>query len=502
MENRKIDLFISYSRDQHDKMYKFYQQTVMIFDVNIFLDPLNDDSSETEFTNIQNLLKTSRVLLCCLSKEYLNSKRYKLYIIEAFSNKIPILVFIFEKFKLQELNELFFTFEIACFSNFISCQNDEWIRDEHIYCKVINLIQNNIKFKFTLLIDTTSNENKKVTKKKKFNYKLAEVLTTNVQEKPICTISTDTLYKTEVINATKVIQTATILCIKVEDIFVKEDTNYSNQINISDPKAIKLRLFKSSNFLRTIFGFNRMIFVDSLERFILTSSYTHLLLSVDIHGNIIEKKNPKSLLKSPWSICYCRSKQQIFIGDNGCRCIFIFDVNLKYLNKIVENLLKNFYDLAYDEQNDNLYAVDLFEGVVACIDLKDNTLKNKIYLSSPAFVKVTLENIYVLCANDILFVLNKRKLDVVYTISLEKSRYLSGLFIDKYGRIYTTGHLIDNENNKSKEVYMHIIDYKLKSFTKSFNMTITQCNDFLLWKDRLVSINDTHFDIFDIELNI
>ena len=250
-----------------------------------------------------------------------------------------------------------------------------------------------------------------------------------------------------------------------------------------------------------------MIYIPSKQRYVLTSSYNKAILTLDNQGNWLERRNPGGKLQQPFAICL-GPLDEILVGDNMAKCIFVFDVNLKYLKTIAEKTVFGFFDMDYDATNNDLYTVSLYDSLMAIIDFKKGTLKKKVFISTPAYIRVASTQLFIISAADLIYVINKSNFEVNYTIRIKNNKYVNGLFTDKYQNVYTTAHedkcddKDDNENktDKFKEVYLCYISFQEQVQIKRVNLGLTQVNDFfLLDNNQMVFISDTHVDFFTFD---
>jgi hypothetical protein len=273
-------------------------------------------------------------------------------------------------------------------------------------------------------------------------------------------------------------------------------------------ETVNLIKFKSNSYLETCnsFGYNRVVFMASKQRYLLTSSLNKTITSLDINGSWIERKNPGGRLKQPFAICLTRN-EEILIGDNMVKCIFVFDSNLKYIKSIAEKTVVGFTDMDVDHINNDLYAVSLYDSLIVIFDMKSGKLKRKIFLSTPAYIRVTTTQLFVISAADLIYAINKSNLEANYTIRLRNNKYVNGLFTDKFENVYTTVHVDnfdeegdENVSDKSKEVYLCYISFQDGVKIKRVNLGLTQVNDFIIFENKqLTCINDTHVEILKFD---
>lgn len=495
----KFDIFISYSQNIHEKIYKLYQLLVTKHDTTIYLSKIQE-SSQVDYVKNMNIIRNIKLFICCVTKSYLEGQKIRSFVSEAYAQQKPILILMFESLKMQELSDIAFMLETSKILDVTFKGN--WTWTDKLLDKLVGAIEEKIGHKLPLFNSNLSEIKKKKEKHSNFITKMKAKTEKPKAEKKMTTMVSGTVNKTELISNGESIQTTTIITVATEELLEQLNTNIENKLIIIDPSFIKLRSIRSTLLLNSTFGFNRIKWINDKNRYMLTSSYTHVIVLIDEVGNLIDKRNPNRILSKPWALCYHKTKQEIYVGDNHYHLIFIFDTNLKFLRKFGENLFNNIFDMVIDEPQNNLFTVDMFEGLLQVVNLDTMKINYKIYLNSPTFVTLNSTKVVVVSSIDLIYVIDKDTFQVNYTISMDDTKYISGIYVDSYQNIYTTSYSYDDNDNKSKEIYLNVVNLIGKMETKRFNLGITQSTDFVINDDRLVIINDTNVDVFELDLKV
>ena len=477
--NNIFDIFFSYEQQIEKKLIRLCDALKKRCDVKIFL---NDKSKDikSEIKSDEAIL-SSKVFICCLTKAYTFSKKCQNEIALAYTKDKPIIVLMFEKLQSQDLCTIVFALSnISKFNLYDDLKIlDVW--DGSLFDLIIRSIEVLLKRRIRKL--TTETTIKKPLKRGSIGLKT-----------PISNVISSTTYNN---NEGLLTPSAAIVTFEAEEYgtsqkeTVREDETFSRE-------QLKLEKLKSNTFLGYSYGYNRMIYVPSRQRFLITSSYNRNIVSIDYNGNWIEKRNPGRMLQQPYAICIT-PYNQILVGDNIAKCIFVFDLDLNYLKKIADKTINGFFDMMVDKSTNELYVVSLYESLIGVIDCKSGRLLRKIFISTPAYIHVTSTRIFVISSADLLFVIDKITLQANYTIRIKHNKYVNGLFIDEFENLYTTAHIInENDEDKEKEAYLCYISFKNDDVKiKRVNLGLTQVNSFILFENkRLVFISDTHIDIF------
>ena len=259
----------------------------------------------------------------------------------------------------------------------------------------------------------------------------------------------------------------------------------------------KLKLSHSNSLIQCAYGFNRIVWLECRERFLITSSYFKSIISIDKTGRWIEKRNPSGLMKCPFAICL-DINNYIYVGDNKLKCIFVFNKFLKHLRTMCENLVKGFYDMIIDDKRKVLYATDLYNSIVVALDIEKNVIINTIDIGSPTFIGLISHSVIILSLNDVINVVNDKTFQLKFKFDINKGASISSLCtLREHNVIFLTSHEVLNENQKSKNVYLCIIKIDNKAtFTRKIIMDIEQVNDMTFAKNSIVCINDTNVSVF------
>jgi hypothetical protein len=497
----KFDIFISYSQNLHEKINNLYQLLSTKYDTSIYLSKVQE-TSQVDYVKNLNIIRNIKIFICCVTKSYLEAQKIRSAITEAYAQQKPILILMFESLKMQELSDIAFMLESSKILDVAIRGNWNWT--DKLLDKIVVTIEDVLGKKLNLYYTDPFDIKKKKEKRGHFLTKMKAT----TKEKPKADKKTTTMFsgtvnKTELMSGGESVQTTTIITVATEELLDKLNVNNSeNKLIIFDASFIKLRSIKSTLLLNSTFGFNRIKWINTKNRYMLTSSYTHVIVTIDEVGNLVEKKNPNKILSKPWALYFHKTNQEIYVGDNNSHLIFVFDTNLKFLRKFGENLFNNIFDMVIDEPRNDLFTVDMFEGLLQVISLISSKVKFKIYLNSPTFVTINETKIVVVSSIDLIYVIDKTTFQVTFTISMNDTKYISGIHIDSYENIYTTSYSCDDNDNKSKEVYLNVVNLIGVMETKRFNLGITQSTDFVINDNRLVIINDTNVDVFEVDFKV
>lgn len=222
------------------------------------------------------------------------------------------------------------------------------------------------------------------------------------------------------------------------------------------------------------------------------------IISVDKTGKWIEKRNPNGLMKFPFAICLDKNNN-IYIGDNGHKCIFVFDHRFKHLRCFAQNLLNGFNDMVIDNTGTILYTCNIYDSIVISIDIKKNVIINSVRVSSPQFISLLHNAIVVLTANDKINIISIATFKVKFRFEIKHSKYLNALCTYKaLDAVFLTCHEVLADKTKSKNVYLCVIKVAnhRTAYTKKIYLDINQVNDMILTNTSMVCVSDTHVVVF------
>jgi hypothetical protein len=472
------DIFISFDESIHDKVLKLYTSLLNNFDISIFLDqPDIDLTMNRQYKRILRNMLRSKFIICCVTKDYIKSRKCKDELIMAYTSSKPILVLMFQEIRLDDLGL------VGCLANGnpkIPVYN---------YLKSKNPWNGSLIAEIGMSIQTVLHRKLAVSSNKERRRAVHTVYI------PFGTVmkSNDSGYEDD--------------CGRSDD--DDDETNLQNlhKIGITDigpdydqvfleSNKANLKHFKRNPLFKSAYGFNRMVYLESKKRFLITSACNNTIISIDLNGNWLEKRNPGGLLKQPYAICVdCH--EQIFVGDNELKCIFIFDSRLKHLRTIGQNFLNGFFDMVIDDETGVLYAVNIYDSTVISIDVENNVILNSIYISTPAFISLLPNEIVCLTAEDKIYVVEKSLNDVRFKFSIKRSKFLTGLCTFSQNVIIVAAHEILVDKSRSKNVYLCAskIDGRNVSIRK-ICLDSDQINDMIMMKQSMVCVNDTHSDVF------
>jgi len=267
-----------------------------------------------------------------------------------------------------------------------------------------------------------------------------------------------------------------------------------------NPECFSLKHLTTNSLFIQLFGFNRMIWFEPKQRFLVTSAYNKAIVLLDFVGTWMEKKNPDGVLKCPFGICV-NQINHIFVGDNELKCIFIFDKKFKYLRTIGQNYSNGYFDLIIDESKNQIYVADMYDSAVVVIDILRNTRLKSFFVGTPAYFGFLGTTLVVLNANDKIQLLDSATHEVKFKFEIKNSKYLSGLCTYGSNTIFLTAHEVLMDNTKTRNVCLCIIkisddrnDFSLKKINLD---ELDLVSDMVMRNDSMLCINDTHATVYN-----
>ena len=373
------DAFLSFDKSIGDKIVKLTSLLMIGFDLNVITDlPEVDLTMKRKYNKLMQKMLRSKVVICCVNRDFINSKKCKDVLILAYTSSKPILVILSEELRLSELKLVDFltnggdrisAIDYLWKNSANDCQfvNEIAIAIEHVLgCKLRVSVSSDISHRRGAIVpvmneddmvdsnNNTANNNKANNKYQIHNFDINENF---IGEETTSSVLECALARRHEDDS------------KYEKIFL-------------NPSIFNLELFYNNSMVQFAYGFNRIVYLEPLERFLITSSYFKSIISIDKTGKYIDKRNPSGLMVLPFAICLDKFNN-IYIGDNKLKCIFVFNMRLKHLRTFGENLLNGYFDMVIDDGNNLLYAINLFDSILVSIDIKKNEIVHKVYVSSP-----------------------------------------------------------------------------------------------------------------------
>jgi hypothetical protein len=478
--NKQYDIFLSYEKDIEKKVLRLYNILADKYLLKIWLDIIEISPGDNVFTKTVDAINSSKLMICCVTKSYPETSKCKNDITIAYTNDRNILVLMMEMLTAEELVPISYAVSNAQRINlFDDPSSHSWSGDT--MDKILNIIGSVIGRKL-------HNRKPKNGLKKKVS-SLVEA-----RAKFPTTVVSNTLHSKDSGLEIATITTEEILFDKASKFFKEYE---SQQLQLKSPylSILSLKKFRQTSLFQYVYGYNRMALLESKQRCIITSSYNQSVIITDLNGLWIERKNINKLLKQPWGICI-NSKDEIFIGDNEHKCIFVFDSSWKLLRKIAENISSGFFDLAFDPETNELYIANLFDSQILIVDSEIGKLSKKVYIDTPTYLRIVLDKLFVV-NTDYIFCLDRKTFNVYQTIRLDDIDYIYGLYVDQLLNIYTTSHETDQSKKRSRDLNLYIIRSSDKHILKKVNIGLFQVNDIAFCQGRLLFLSDTHFDLFD-----
>ena len=479
-DSNEFDAFISYDKSIHDKILSF---TLILKDhlsIKISVDsPQIDMSMEKEYKKVVRNLFHSKFVICCMNKEYTQSSKSKDELMVAYASSKPILVIFFDDIPPEDL--ICFKFWTNDFEKAVSIVHmlqllkDNWY--ENFMTETKRLVE-------MILGRKTSINN--------FNCSEDEVFKSLFDDD----LSNRLLSNQNSNSKNEDTESSIIACDKT---VTKKDDEIYEKVFLN-PNIIELS--NNSSLVQFAFGFNRIVWLECRERFLITSSYFKSVISVDKMGKWIEMRNPGGIMKLPFAICL-DSCNNIYIGDNKLKFILVFDKYFKYLRTICEKISNGFHDMViFEDKKKILYATDLYSGIVMSIDIEKNVIINSIEINAPTFISLLSHSIIVLTSNDVIYAINDKTFKIRFKFEINRAVSFSSLctFRDQ-SIVLLMCYEVLVDGSKSKNVNMCLIkvDSNKGVFTRRILVDIDQVNDMVLTKNSMCCINDTNVAIFSFK---
>lgn len=473
---KSIDMFISYEQKLESIALSLYDEFMKYYEVRLYMDSIKLKNCQRFYRKAGIAIIKSKMIVCIVNKDYFNTQKTKNELILGYMTQKPTLILIFELLSSSDFEDMTFALQESTRFQVTDGNNEIFQWDQSKFYQIVALIQDLMKRKLT----------KKVQQVQDAAAQLSVVLNeSNEKYNKFCKIEEPAKEK---ISHEK---------LEKKEITAEEHNKIIDKAIIPDPKHNNLRRMRYTSLFEFICGYNRMVYIKSKERFLITSSYNHSIVSIDQYGIWIERRNPYGKLGQPWGICVNEMTNEVFIGDNEFRCIFVFDICLKYLRKFGEHIAIAFTDMFIDIETNTLYAVNVFDSALLVIDLKKEKLLSSIFINAPIFVRVHKEKVYIAATDDVIYILTKEKLDLEKKIEFEGSRFLSSLTVLSESCLFTSCFRLYKNNDKAKEKHLAIIKIRDDELTiKYINLKIGYINDMVMLKDHLVCISDTHIFIY------
>jgi hypothetical protein len=156
--------------------------------------------------------------------------------------------------------------------------------------------------------------------------------------------------------------------------------------------------------------------------------------------------------------------------------------------------------MVIDDKKNLLYATDLYNSLVFCIDIEKNVLINSINVSVPTFISLLNHAIIVLTSNDMVYVINIQTFKLRFKFEINRSTSLSSLYtIKEHNAVFLTCHEVLADDVKSKNTYMCVIKIEAYKgmYTRKIFMDIEHVNDMVFTFNSIVCVNDTHVAVFN-----
>ena len=217
----------------------------------------------------------------------------------------------------------------------------------------------------------------------------------------------------------------------------------------------------------------------------------HILLHIfDIEGNFLDSVNPKGCLNAP-GLVYIVEKndiEEIYIDskNDSSICVFDSEFNLKKKMSYGDGKISDMV-IDTDSQSSNiLYTSYTDENEIKLWDMGESesifvNFVNKIDIYKPWYLKFKAEYLYVISI-EFLFVLEKKKFEIMHKIYLKHSWEPFGSFIDSKMSINIIG-----QKQGSQVVDLLIIDKNKDIHNKEIQLIsgITQIKHSIFFKNKI-----------------
>ena len=475
----KFDVFLSYDKSIQDKILKLYTVIISCTDILVSLDlPDIDMSMKKKYTTLLKNMLRSRLVVCCINVEYCKNRKCKDQLLMAYTNSRPILLLMLEELKLADIETIHFAtkdLRKIFMYDFLKQKNPfKGPIAGEVIKEILNMLGREIQCK--------QNGEKRRSLFAEIPYEFHHNFDDSKSHSDNSTHSTS--YENKEVGEKTEEPTNDI---EYEEIFL-------------NPERFRLKHLTTNSLFINVFGFNRMIWFEPKQRFLVTSAYNKAIILLDYVGTWMEKKNPNSMLKCPWGICINKINH-IFVGDNELKCIFIFDQNFKYLRTIGQNFTNGYYDLLVDDTKNLIYVADMYDSAIIVIDIFRNTCLKAFFASAPAYLCFLEQTLVVLNANDKIQLIDSVTFEVKFKFEIKNSKYLSGLCTFDTNTLFLTAHEVLMDNTKTRNVCLCIIkisddrnDFSIKKINLDELDLVT---DMVMKKTSMLCINDTHATVYN-----
>ncbi len=490
-----LDIFISYESEFELRVMRLYNILTDKYQVKAWLDIIEIKPGDDRFQKTTEGIQNSKIMVCCITKLYPTTSKCKNDITLAYTNDKIVLVLMVDNMNAQDLSPIAYalvnTQKIILYEDSTATS---W-QGEH-FEKIIQSLESGLGRKL-LNRKARKQPSKKTRTSSIANSDRSYCSSVVVEHGKYPTIAMSTLSRTNE-------KTVQIVTITTEELIIEKHSKLfkeyeEEQLQLKNPniEVLPIRKLRSTSLFQVLYGFNRMVLIESKQKFIITSSYNQSVVLIDINGNWLERRTLNGLIKQPWGICV-NSNNEVFIGDNEQKCIFVFDLNWKLLRRIGDNISNGFFDMVIDNTTNEIFIANLFDSQLIVVDEFFGRLRKKVYIGSPTYLRLSKDQVFVLNM-DYIYCLNKTTFEIYQTIKLDNCDYVYGLYVDSMLNIYTTAHDIDvnNNNNRSRDVMLYIIRASNRHVIKKVNIGLPQVNDLIVYKGRVMFLSDTHIDLFE-----
>ena len=265
---------------------------------------------------------------------------------------------------------------------------------------------------------------------------------------------------------------------------------------------------------------NRIAYLESKQQYLITDREDQTVKVLSSNGHYLGEYNPNLLLEYPFAIYVNNSTNEIFVGDYKLQRIVVFDENFKHITEFGHNIAKAPNTITMDKLTGLIYCTDYWYDKVSIWqgeypdDINSNEnfrctnyiLNNEFDCDSPAYIQIALDKIFIVSAIEVeteetssklkeikkgsncIFVFDKIKLEILFTIRLKDWIEPYGLVIDIYANVYTSASELDNENNISSTASLFKFDKNGRLLSKiQFSNYIPI--DFYIYENKILSIS-------------
>ena len=245
----EYDAFVSYDQSCQDKLVKFSNLLANGLNLNVTLDlPEIELSMKRKYNKIIQKMIRSRLVICCVNRCFLKSQKCKDELIIAYTYSKPIIILLLEDMRLTELE----------FVDFLSKGGSK--------ISAVQYFESNGPENILFTTELTSAIERIIERKLKLSSHYNKPAT--IRGTPANHVNDDNQNENDPQYSIDDDSSSTL---EYEKVTTGYDSFYERIF--LNPNLVDLKLFNNSNMIQFAFGFNRIIYMETKERFLITSSY-------------------------------------------------------------------------------------------------------------------------------------------------------------------------------------------------------------------------------------